>query len=151
MEELVQLLKDKQLTISSIESFTGGLFASQITSIPGASRVFTGTLVAYDTKVKKDKLKIDEVIEKYGVISKECAIAMAEEGSKYFNSDITLSLTGNAGPDAMDGKKAGLTYMALNFKDKTLCFEDNLHFERNILRQAAVNLAVMRIKQEFLG
>ena len=105
MKDLIKLLKEKHLTISSIESFTGGLFASEITAIPGASKVYVGTLVSYDTKIKRDILKIDDVIDRFGVISKECAIALASNGNKYFKTDLCVSFTGNAGPDVMENKK----------------------------------------------
>lgn len=151
MKDLIKLLKEKHLTISSIESFTGGLFASEITAIPGASKVYVGTLVSYDTKIKRDILKIDDVIDRFGVISKECAIALASNGNKYFKTDLCVSFTGNAGPDVMENKKAGLVYMAIDYQGKQYVFEDNYNCERNEIRIKSVEKAIQRLINIILG
>ena len=151
MKDLVLLLKEKNLSISSVESFTGGLFASTITSIPGASKVYYGSLVSYDTSVKENLLKIGEVINQYGVISKECAQAMAVKGQILFKTDLCISFTGNAGPDVMEDKAVGLSYVSIAYKDKIISFEDIYKLERNGLRLKAVEDAIKRIKEVILG
>lgn len=78
MEELILILKNKGLTLSCAESLTGGLFGSEITSVSGASQVFKGGVICYDTNVKIDVLKVEEsIIDSYGVVSSQCASMMA--------------------------------------------------------------------------
>ena len=80
-EELVELLKDKNITISTIESFTGGFFAKLITDISGSSQIFYGGIVTYKTSIKSDVLGVDKnIIDKYGVVSQEVANEMAIKG-----------------------------------------------------------------------
>ena len=101
MIELVELLKAKHLTIGSIESMTGGLFASSITSVPGASKVFKGSVVSYSPLIKENVVGVKkETIETFGVVSKEVAYEMASKGKKLLDVDICVSITGNAGPTA---------------------------------------------------
>ena len=76
---LVNYLKEKNLTIGSCESFTAGLFASTLGSVPGASQVFKGALVTYASELKCSLANVDEaIIDQYGVISESCAQAMAQ-------------------------------------------------------------------------
>ena len=99
MEELAQLLIQRNISISSVESFTVGGFAKTIGSISGISAVYRGTLVSYQTRIKRDVLHIDEkIIDQFGVVSKEVAGLMAIQGQKMFDSDVCISFTGNAGP-----------------------------------------------------
>ena len=121
-------------TLSSIESLTGGLFASTITSIPGASKYFKGTIVTYQNEIK-EKLGIDTT---RGVINREVALSMSRIGRKFFNSDICVSFTGNAGPDGMDNKPVGLVFIAINEE----VFELNFKGSRNEIRRKAVEFAI---------
>ena len=116
MENLLKVLKEKGLTLGSIESMTGGLFASNFTSIPGASAVFKGGVVTYQTSVKTDVVKVDpEIIAKYGVVSKEVAIEMASKGEKLLDVDICVAVTGNAGPTCEPGgKPVGEVHIAVS-------------------------------------
>ena len=83
MEELVNILKEKKLTIGSVESLTGGLFASSLASIPGVSSVFKGALVTYAIEIKENVCHVPcEIIDKYGVVSSECAYEMAKHGAQ---------------------------------------------------------------------
>lgn len=126
MEELAQLLIEQGISISSVESFTVGGFANMIGSISGISAVYRGSLVSYQTCIKRDVLKIDEkIIDQFGVVSNEVAGFMAIQGQKMFASDLCISFTGNAGPSAMEGKPVGLIYIAIAYAQKihTFCFE----------------------------
>ena len=114
---LKKLFDDKHLTLGSVESFTGGLFASEITSICGASSFFKGSVVTYATEEKINVVGVSkEVVDKYGVVSKECAEEMATKGAKALNVDYCISITGNAGPTAMEGKPVGLIYIGVVVK-----------------------------------
>lgn len=152
MKELVELLKKKHLSIASIESFTAGLFASKLGDVSGVSTVFKGSLVAYSTQIKTSILKIDQtIIDNYGVISAECVQSMAEKGRELFESDITVAFSGNAGPESMEYKPAGLWFCAIAYPAKTEVFSYQSDLERNNLRNEAVNIATRRIIHELLG
>lgn len=136
MQQLVQCLKEKQVTLASIESLTGGLFASEVAAVSGASKVLKGSLVTYQSSVKIHVLGVDaKLIEQYGVISKECAEAMVICGKQMFQSDIVVSCTGNAGPEVMDGKAVGLVYMGILMNDHIDVYEEYFTGDRNTIRE----------------
>lgn len=140
-EKLIALCKEKELTIGSAESLTAGLFASTLASVPGASAVLKGGFITYFTEMKEKMLDISPIlIEKYGVISKQCARAMALNAKRLMDFDYALSFTGNAGPSAMEGKKAGLVFCAIAGPDGDL-YDFKLELfdlERNAVRERAV-------------
>ncbi|MEG0276028.1 MAG: CinA family protein [Coprobacillus sp.] len=143
MDELAKYLIEHQISISSVESFTVGSFANEIGSISGISAVYKGSLVSYQTCVKRDVLKIDEkIIEQYGVVSNEIAGLMAISGQKMFDSDICVSFTGNAGPSAMEGKPVGQVHMGIAYKGEihTYCFL--LSGSRNDIKKQAILLGI---------
>jgi len=147
MDELVELLISKGLTISSCESFTGGLFASTITSIAGVSSVYKGSIIAYHNDIKKDVLCIDEqIFNDYGVISANMALEMVKKCIIMFDTDICVSFTGNAGPNQLENKEVGLWYLAILYKNKSYVYEFKDSGNRNSIRIKAVNDAVGIIK-----
>ena len=115
-EIVVKNLIKHQFTIATAESCTGGLVGSRITEVPGSSKVYKGTIVAYSNSVKIDNLGIDKnILEKYGAVSKEIAGQMANRVRKLFNSKIGVSTTGIAGPGGGTKEKpVGLVYVALS-------------------------------------
>lgn len=97
MKKLSQILISKNLTITSVESFTGGLFANEITNISGASKCYKGSIICYSNEVKINTLNIEQnIIKKYGVVSKQVSELMAINGLELLKSDICVSFTGNA-------------------------------------------------------
>jgi nicotinamide-nucleotide amidase len=99
-EELVLILKEKNMTISTAESCTGGLIAKKITDTPGSSAVFKGSIVAYSNEIKENFLDVSpETLNKYGAVSENTAGEMAAGIQKKFGTDISVSTTGIAGPD----------------------------------------------------
>lgn len=146
MEELAHLLMERSISISSVESFTVGGFANMIGSISGISSVYRGSLVSYQTRIKRDVLHIDDtIIQTYGVVSEEVAGLMAIQGQKMFDSDLCVSFTGNAGPTAMEGKPVGLIYIGIAYQDKihTFCFE--LSGTREEIKKQAILLGIEKI------
>lgn len=142
MQKLIDLLIQKNISLSSCESFTGGLFASSITSYPGISKIFKGSIVSYQNEIKKDVLNIDNhIFEEFGVISDKMALEMAVKSRELFNSDFSVSFTGNAGPSSLDNKPVGLWYLGLAYKDKTLVYEFNDSGSRESIRLKAVRKA----------
>ena len=112
----VEVLQEKNWTISAAESLTAGLFQSELAAIPGASAVLIGGMVTYSTESKIKQLGISqEIIEGHGVVSEECAVAMAMRIKEAFNTDIGVGLTGEAGPSSLEGKPAGTIWIAIAF------------------------------------
>lgn len=99
-EQLVGLLAERKLTLSTAESCTGGQLAACITAIPGCSAVYVGGIVAYSNGVKQALLDVPEaLLTRHGAVSVECAAAMAQGCQHGFGSSWALSTTGIAGPD----------------------------------------------------
>ena len=121
MKSLVKILIKKKLKISFAESCTGGLLASSITSISGASKIFNLGLVTYSNQAKIKILKINKnVIKKYGAVSHECCLAMVNNLSKISKANINVSITGIAGPNGGTKQKpVGLVYIGIKKGNKT--------------------------------
>jgi nicotinamide-nucleotide amidase len=116
------LLVNKNATISTAESCTGGFIAHRLTTIPGSSRYYTGSVVAYDNRIKEEFLNVDpSAIEKFGAVSKEVAVMMAESVRKKFKTDYSIAATGIAGPDGgSEQKPLGTVWIAISSPDKTI-------------------------------
>lgn len=146
MQELIALLKAKNLTIGSCESFTAGLFCASLASVSGASAVLKGGIVTYATCIKTDVVHVDaEIVEQYGVISKECAIEMAKKAKQLLDVDICVSFTGNAGPSAMEGKPAGEVYCAIAYGKDITAYKLEIKEERNKVREEAVRIMCQKL------
>ena len=119
MKKFFLILKRKKLKLSVAESCTGGLLASSITSISGASKVFTLGLVTYSNQAKIRILKVNKnIIKKYGAVSHQCCLAMVNNLSKISKAHINVSITGIAGPKGGTKlKPVGLVYIGIK-KDK---------------------------------
>lgn len=146
MKDLVDLLIKKNISLSSCESFTGGLFASSLTSIPGVSKVFKGSIIAYQSDVKKNLLHINEqIFADYGVISDKMALEMAIKTKLLLNTDICVSFTGNAGPNCLENKDVGVWFMAIVYKDLSFVYEYCDKGSREMIRMHAVSKAIENI------
>ena len=121
MESLVKILIKKKLKISFAESCTGGLLASSITSISGASKVFNLGLVTYYNQAKIKFLKVNKnIIRKYGAVSRECCLSMVNNLSKISKANINVSITGIAGPrGGTKQKPVGLVFIGIKKGNKT--------------------------------
>ncbi len=140
MEKLLQEYKEKGLSLGSVESMTGGLFSAKFTEIPGSSAVFKGTIVTYAVEEKINIVGVKkETIDKFGVVSEQVAIEMAELGRKLLNVDVCVSVTGNAGPTCEPGgKPAGCFYVGVSSKKGTYAKEFFQPQKRNDVRNSAV-------------
>lgn len=138
MKALIERLKKDRLTIGSCESLTAGLFASTIAEVSGASAVLKGGIVTYWTECKVNVVHVrEEIVKKYGVVSAPCAKEMAEK-ARLLDVDLCVSFSGNAGPDTMEGKPAGLVYCAIADRHRCEVYEFHLTMERNALRKKLV-------------
>ncbi|GAA1977870.1 CinA family protein [Nocardioides panacihumi] len=108
------LLRAEGSTVSTAESLTGGRLAVRFTDVPGVSETFLGGAVTYATALKMSLLGVDEeIVVRHGVVSAECARAMASGVRAVTGSTYGLSTTGVAGPDDQEGKPAGTVYVGL--------------------------------------
>ena len=115
MKYLIKILTKKKLKISVVESCTGGLLATTITSFNGASKIFNLGFVTYSNQSKIKILKINKnIIKKYGAVSHECCYAMVNNLSKISKANINVSITGIAGPQGGTKQKpVGLVYIGV--------------------------------------
>ena len=121
MKSLVKILIKKKLKISFAESCTGGLLASSITSISGASKIFNLGFITYSNQTKIKILKVNKnIIKKHGAVSHECCLAMVNNLSKISKAHINVSITGIAGPKGGTKQKpVGLVYIGIKKGNKT--------------------------------
>lgn len=139
----------KGLSIGCAESLTGGLVASSIVAIPGASRVFRGGIIAYDSILKHDLLGVDAAaLASEGAVTAEAAVAMAEGALNRLGVDIAVATTGVAGPDPdpVSGEKPGTVFIAVAGGGLgTLVRQLSLEGERVDIRQRATTAALQAL------
>lgn len=147
MKDLFLYLKKNNLTVSSCESFTAGLFANRFCQISGASNYFKGAFVCYSNEFKIDQVKIpDEIIKKYGVVSKEVASLMAKNCAEILKTDLSFSFTGFA--PASDDENVGLSFCAINMNGEIHIIKI---FNKEIQdRVAYQNYAIDQVLSEFV-
>ena len=137
--KLVKKLIKKRLKISFVESCTGGLLSSSITSISGSSKIFNIGFITYSNKAKIDVLKVPKkIINKYGAVSKECCLAMVKNLSKISKANISVSITGIAGPSGGTKlKPVGLVYIGIKKGNKIIIKENFFKNKNRITIQKA--------------
>jgi PncC family amidohydrolase len=142
-QQIADSLKKSQQTIAVAESMTGGLISSRLTMVAGSSEYFIGGLVCYHPRVKVTQAGISAaLINQHGVVSKEVAIAMAEEIRKKYHTDIGLSATGAAGPLPLPPAPVGKVYIALSSKKGTEWKELNLQGTRKEIIEKSAQAAL---------
>ena len=153
MNSLVKKLIKKKLKISFVESCTGGMLSSSITSISGSSKIFSLGLVTYSNESKIEILKVNKnIIKKYGSVSPECCKAMVDCLSKISKSHINVSITGIAGPKGgTKSKPVGLVYIGVK-KGKKIHIKKNLFKKKNRLsiQKASVKKALEVVSSLFV-
>ena len=146
--KLVQKLSKKKLKISFAESCTGGMLSGAITSISGSSKVFHLGLVTYSNKAKIDILKVPKkIINKYGAVSEECCLSMVKNLSKISKTNISVSITGIAGPNGGTKlKPVGLVYIGIKIGNKII-IKENLFKNKNriAIQKSAVSVSLNTI------
>ena len=137
--KIVKLLTKKKLTVSFAESCTGGLLASSITSVSGSSKVFNMGLVTYSNNAKVKLLKVPKkTITKYGAVSYETCLSMVKNLSKISKSNISISITGVAGPNGGTKEKpVGLVYIGLKKGSKIIVKKNLFKSKKRISIQKA--------------
>jgi nicotinamide-nucleotide amidase len=153
---IVRTLTEQQRTLTLAESCTGGLVSELITTIPGSAVVFFGSVVTYSNEMKKKQLGVpEELLEgpgAPGAISSETAVAMAEGMRQAADSDFAVSITGNAGPGAAEGKPVGLVYVGLAERGRETRVERlQLAGDREGIRVRAAKRALYMLWQSLTG
>jgi nicotinamide-nucleotide amidase len=139
---IVIALKRRGESLAVAESITGGGLGAAITSVPGASEVFAGGVIAYQLSVKRDLLKVPApLLKKFGVVSEEVAIAMADGLLQLFGTTWAIATTGIAGPDSSDGVAAGTVWIAIR-GPVNQSTELAIQGERETVRNASISSAI---------
>lgn len=147
-----ELLKQGK-TIAFAESCSGGLASSLVTDVPGSSEYLLGSVVTYTNMAKNKLINVQQdTLSRYGAVSRETACEMAAGVRRLLGSDLGVSITGNAGPSASEGKPVGLVYIAVATEDVVYCQEHRFASTRteNKLRIAltAISMAIDKLKEE---
>lgn len=152
-----ELLKRNNLKLAVAESCTGGLISNLLTNVPGSSDFFSGGIISYSTKAKKEILNVSAIlIEEYGVISAETAISMASGVRESIHADIGLAVTGNAGPASFEigadqDKPVGLVYVATAIDGNPECKEYSFSGSRYDIKRRATYAALNLLRLCLLG
>ena len=144
-QKIVKISGKKKIKISFAESCTGGLLSSCITSVSGSSKVFTLGLVTYSNEAKINILKVPKaIIKKYGAVSYETSLSMVKNLYKISKTDISVSITGIAGPKGGTKQKpVGLVYIGIKKGNKTIVKKHLFKSKkRNLIQKDTVNKAL---------
>tara|TARA_B100000795_G_C22519543_1_gene330849 strand:- start:89 stop:559 length:471 start_codon:yes stop_codon:yes gene_type:complete len=144
--KLVKKLKQEKLKLSFAESCTGGMLSSTITSVSGSSKVFNLGLITYSNKTKIDILKVPKkIIQKYGAVSNECCLSMVKKLYKISRSNVSVSITGVAGPNGGTKlKPVGLVYIGIKKRNKIFVTKNLFKNKNRISIQKAVTSKVLK-------
>ena len=151
-QKVVKLLTKKKLKISFAESCTGGLLSSAITSISGSSKIFTLGLVTYSNQAKINMLKVSKnIIRKQGAVSYETCLSMVKNLNKISKTNISVSVTGIAGPKGGTKKKpVGLVFICIKKGNKTLVKKHLFKNKKRISIQRAAVIKSLNLILNFL-
>lgn len=137
------LLQLREQTVATAESLTGGMVAEVLTDAPGASQTFLGGVVTYATELKVELLGVTrECVETHGVVSAQCAEAMADGVRRLVGTTYAVSTTGVAGPGPQEGKEVGTVFVAVSGPEGTTSDALELPGERDTVRRAATGAAL---------
>ena len=151
-QKVVKILKKKRLKVSFAESCTGGLLSSTITSISGSSKVFTIGLVTYSNQSKINLLKVPKnIIRKHGAVSYETCLTMVKNLSKISKTNISVSITGIAGPKGGTKKKpVGMVFIGIKKDNKTLVKKHLFKNKKRTSFQRATVIKALNLILSFL-
>ncbi len=151
-ETIAELLVERGETLSTAESCTGGMIASEIVNLPGASRFFAGGACTYRDEAKRDILGVPQAtLDAHTAVSRETALAMAEGAKRIYRSDWAISTTGIAGPDGGTPEKpVGLVWIGVATPKKTFAFCKNFSGNRVQIREKSVFKALDLLRREIL-
>jgi len=147
-----RLLAERGLTLACAESLTGGGLGERITTVPGASAYFLGSVVAYSTAAKRSILGVSSAtLEAEGSVSRACAAEMAAGARRAFGADVALALTGAAGPEPHEGAEPGQVWVALDAEGVSRQHGFRWPFDRDLVRRFAEQAALDLLRRHLLG
>ena len=148
-ESVVELLVNNELTVSTVESCTGGLVAGRLINVSGVSEVFKMGHITYSNKAKRKIIGVKRsTLDKYGAVSEQVAREMAKGGAVLSKSDVVVSITGIAGPDGgSETKPVGLVYIGCCVKGNVKVREYHFSGNRAKIRESAVAAALVLIRE----
>jgi len=146
---VASMLKEGGQTLATAESCTGGLLSKRLTDIPGISAVYIGGVTAYSEQSKAELLNIKpELMHEFNTVSREVALAMADEVRSKLGADIGIGITGIAGPDSdVSGQEPGTVFIALSTEKTSTCIQPKLFYDRDRIRISAVNHALDMLRR----
>jgi len=147
-ETVLELLRERGFTLTTVESCTGGALSARIVNIAGASDVFKQGFITYSNCAKEKYVEVEKsILETEGAVSSKCAAAMAKGGSLTTGSDVAVSITGIAGPDGGTPKKpVGTVFIGCCIKNHTVVKEFRFNGERNKIREQSVVSALILLR-----
>ena len=145
---VVDLLRDQNLTLTTVESCTGGALAAALVTVPGASEVLKQGFVTYSNKAKRKSVMVKKsTLKEYGAVSEKCAKEMAKGGCFVTGSEVAVSVTGVAGPDGGTEKTpVGTVYIGCSLNGITKVQEYHFNGERNKIRENSVKYALILLR-----
>lgn len=149
-EEVVKMLKAAKMTVTTVESCTGGLLSGTLVDVAGVSDVFNQAFVTYANEAKHSLVGVkQETLDSYGAVSEETAREMAEGGAKAAKADACLSVTGIAGPDGGTAEKpVGLVYIGCHVNGNTVVERNIFSGTRREVREQSVLAALKLLKKQ---
>ncbi|MBI1327220.1 MAG: nicotinamide-nucleotide amidohydrolase family protein [Alphaproteobacteria bacterium] len=148
VKQIFETLREKELTIVTAESCTGGLLSALITDIPGISKYFERGYVTYSNEAKEENLGVPSwMLEQHGAVSEQVALSMANGALTNSHADIAVSITGVAGPDGgTEEKPVGLVFIACQRRSTApACTKNNFSGNRDEVRTQSVQKALEMI------
>ena len=149
--DLVHKLIEKDVTVATAESLTGGGVCASMAAVPGASATLAGGVCAYSAAIKRDVVGVDAaLIEHRGTVDPEVAVALATRARELFNTDLGIGTTGVAGPDPLEGHPVGTVYIAVATAGGHRCRALHLRGDRNQIRTETV-AAVCQLAGDYIN
>lgn len=148
-EEVVELLKMDELTVTTAESCTGGLLAARLVDVPGVSEVFKQGFITYSNKAKRKLLNVKKTtLKEFGAVSEKTAREMAKGAILASGADAAIATTGIAGPDGgTEEKPVGLVYIGVSVRGQMYVEEYHFEGERSEVRESTVQAALALLKK----
>lgn len=146
---VVELLRNQNLTLTTVESCTGGALSAKIVDVPGASEVLKQGFITYSNKAKRRFAMVKKsTLKEHGAVSEKCAKEMAKGGTFVAGSDVAISVTGIAGPDGGTEKTpVGTVFIGCNLKGKTIVREYHFDGDRSSVREQSVANALVLLRE----
>ena len=146
---VIEIFREKGLSLALAESCTGGMIAETITNVAGASDIFYGSAVTYVNSAKEHILGVaHETLEKHGAVSSECAEEMACGARRVYGADVAMSVTGIAGPGGgSEAKPVGTVWFGLVTKDGAETFRRRFDGDRAAVRRQTVEEVLRRLAE----